>query len=864
MSRLLLTSTFLLSLLVVLQNLPFNRALCSGNPRPQVSLGDATSECDLDSSYCAKFGLEFACTDNYGPPHRCRNKGENVICDSPDIKLPDPTPATTLKVLAYNVWELRYTYYQKGQYERTCRIPQKIFELHGDLDVIVFNEVFMGGCFAFDGISFRDMLEQYGFGYITQTVGEDVSLLPIAPALPPSLPEEISGFENGGVFIASRWPIVAEAEKIFENAVRPSADALSNKGAVYVKIRKEVDSETRHYHILGTHLQAGFGVQGDGARAAQAKEMHTLMKEQNIPADEPVIYAGDLNTELDDADGRWDQMLEVLEAKMPNIVGELDVTYDYENNDLRAEPGEGGKWIDYVIYSNQHAMPNSASQESIKYVASEPFEPCMAALPISQTDPDDGLLPIPIELGQHHYSYQNSCRDSWNVTDLSDHYAVLGVFDFTSPIEPVPNPTQPPIPAECEDDRPQVWLGHTTNECNLTPDYCQMFGLEYVCSARYNNWDLCYVFPGQNVLCAIPKLTLPDPTPATTFKVLAYNVYELRYLYYQSGQHERTCRILPEIFTRHGDLDAIIFNEAFMGGCFAHQGASFRQMLEYYGFKYYTGTIGEDLFLPPENGGVFIASRWPIKRWDETVYESVIAPSDDAMAAKGAMYAEIEKSVDGETRTYHVLGTHLQAGDTDRGGDQARLNQTIEMHNLMLRQNISKEDAVIYGGDLNNNMYTKPDLLDDMLEALEANMPEIVGPINCTSDKCYNDLNYDGDDPVGCAEGRDWLPGSWIDYVLYSHAHRLPSSASQESIKYVDDAFPICFDGIRLFSGHLYPYEENCRENRTITDLADHYAVLGRFEYDSNPKPEDEVSSASAMYSSVLMTFVSLFLQRIV
>ncbi|XP_070553297.1 uncharacterized protein [Ptychodera flava] len=840
MSRLVRASTFLLSLSVFLPNLPLNNAQSCDDPRPKVSLEEATSGCSFDREHCDIFGLDFLCTQTYGRFHPCSGDGDDVMCVSPDRELAAPTPAKTLKVLAYNVLELRYVYAQSGQRERTCRIPQKIFDHHADVDVIVFNEAFMGGCFPDDGISFRDMLTQYGFAHFTETVGTEKSLLPIPfpPDLgnfPPTGLPDISAVENGGIFIASRWPILQEAQMVFKNGL---VGIASNKGVAYAKIEKDDGSDTRYYHVFGTHLQAGFadGI-GDEIRNAQAWEMKQFVEEQNIPANEPVIYAGDFNNDLYGESGRWDQMLEILEANMPEIVGDLNVTLDYANNDVRADPSPGGKWIDYVIYSNQHVMPNEASQESIKYTASEPFTPCMAALPISERDEPIQIgpieLPIPIEFSQYRYHYEEKCLDSWNVTDLSDHYAVLGVFDFSKPIDPIPNPTPPPMPEECNDNRPQVWLGYATDECDLTPDHCAMFGLEYVCSAPYNVWDNCYVKPGQNVLCAIPDITLPDPTPATTFKVLAYNVYELRYLYYQSGQHERTCRILPEIFTRHGDLDAIIFNEAFMGGCFANDGASFRQIMDYYGFPYFTGTVGENLILPPENGGVFIASRWPIARWDETVYESVIAPSDDALAAKGSIYAEIHKSVDGSTRKYHVLGTHLHAGDSDRGGNEARVNQTKEMHQLMLEQNIPRSEAVIYGGDLNNDYYTKPDYLADMLEALEADLPPIEGSINVTSDSCYNDIKYSGDDPEGCARNRNWLPGSWIDYVLYSHAHLEPVSATQESIKYADSSpMSVCMDGIRPLGGHIYPYDPKCNQAREITDLADHYAVLGRFDFD--------------------------------
>ncbi|XP_070553299.1 uncharacterized protein [Ptychodera flava] len=791
---------------------------CSDD-RPHVWLGYATSECDLTEDHCAMFGLEFVCMADYVEGDDCyRTTGQerkNVLCASPKKQLSPPSPATTLKVLAYNVWELRYLYAQQGQIERTCRIPQQIFEHHGDVDAIIWNEVFMGGCFPNDGISLRQVLNQYGFVHHTNLIGNGTRDVYKQP-------------ENGGIFISSRWPIVKEEEWIFKHTTRPSPDHLSSRGAAYAKIEKTVDSETRKYHILGTHLQAHEGDRYAEQRALQAKEMHTLMKKQNIPVDEAVIYGGDLNTDMYTSPDQWDQVLQILEADMPPIVGPLNITDDNQNNDLiHPNDTSWSKWIDYVIHSNQHLIPNNASQESIKYV-DKPFEVCMrSSLPARR----------------HTYPYEVMCQQSWYVTDLSDHYAVLGRFDFSEPTDPILNPTPIPLPAECNVGQPSVWLGRATSECNLTPEYCDMFGLKYACSAPYDIWDVCHfkTVTGQNVLCTVPEFTTWSPTPAHTFKVLAYNVWELRYLYYQSGQHERTCRVLTEIFTWHGDVDAIVFNEAFMGGCFPNNGASFRQILEYYGFVYHTETVGDDTpILPhPENGGVFISSRWPILKWEGTVYDSFVIGSEDMLSAKGAMYAGIEKTVDGVTAKYHVLGTHLQSGKRSMGGTEVRQEQVTQMRNLMLAQEIPEDQPVIYAGDFNTDYYTRYDELEVLLDILDATTPPRVGSIRYTTDHEHNDIKAPSNGT-----------SKWIDYAMYSHAHRLPVTATQEAIKYLaPEPFTVCMEEVTLFAGHRYPYQ--CDKTKTITDLSDHYAVLGFFSY------ADEYTSEAVKMLAPIIQMVS-------
>lgn len=326
--------------------------------------GDATTECDLDESYCSLFGLDFVCYQDYGRLHNCFGKGRNVLCDSLQKTLWAPTNAKKLKVITYNVWELRYILYQKGQHERTCRIPGKIVDNYGDVDVIVFNEAFMGGCFpeiqypvelplpvpvplpTISGrhCSFRDMLTQYGFKYFTNTVGVNTRNFPRKT-------------ENGGVFLASRWPILTEAEIIFKSTLYPSPNLLSAKGVIYAEIEKNVNGTSQKYHIFGTNLQSKYaeGDDSESTRILQAKEMQIFVEEQNIPPEEPVIYAGSLNTPFDDSSGYWDQMVAVLEAAAPVNVGTINVTLDYKNNDVikEDERKSDGKWIDYVLYSEQ-------------------------------------------------------------------------------------------------------------------------------------------------------------------------------------------------------------------------------------------------------------------------------------------------------------------------------------------------------------------------------------------------------------------------------------------------------------------------------------------------------------------------------
>lgn len=366
--------------------------------------------------------MEFVCSEPITNPHpnaTCQ-EGVQALCSYPPIPVPlVETPATTFKTLTYNVWELRYLYYQIGQRERTCRIIPEAIRLHPDLDAIIFNEGFMGGCIAgfnlsYQGekLTFRDILKEYGFAYITATIGN-----------PPTRRK----FENGGIFIASKWPILEEDNVIYEATSPLTADDLSQKGASYAKILKTVNSVSRVYHVLGTHLQATSNVGSDNVRRNQASEMHGLMLSKNIPAYEPVIYGGDLNADRNSVLAA--DIFEILDASMPVIVGDHNYTKDKSINDIY-DSGSGKKWIDYVLYSNAHLQPISATTEVVIPKSDTPFAVCLDEVRV---------WPSPL------YGDNPSCRKAKNITDLSDHFASMGSFVYPDDVITVP-PTNPKSP----------------------------------------------------------------------------------------------------------------------------------------------------------------------------------------------------------------------------------------------------------------------------------------------------------------------------------------------------------------------------------------------------------------------------------
>ncbi|XP_070566603.1 sphingomyelinase C-like [Ptychodera flava] len=365
-------------------------------PKLSVWLGSSPF-CNGKCKDCALYGMTCNGRDKTGDGDTCLT-GRKAMCVVPDAPpLWAPTQSNILKVLSYNVRELGFMYVHDGQRERTCQIPRRIVQKLGDVDVIVFQEVFMGGCFP-DSVSFADLLRYHGFLYMTKTVGT----------------QESAVIEDGGVFIASRWPIVGQHELIFEATHYGEADAFAAKGAIYAKVMKTVAGSTANYHIIGTHMQAQIGDVHDEVREAQAKEMRKFMQKQKIPFSEPVIYAGDFNCDILANRGHVRRVLNYMGAGIPKRVGKVKATFDPRKNDMFEDKSRAREWLDYVVFSTDQQTPLVATLEGIRLRAKKRFHVCKSG---------------PFKPG---YIFPNSpvCPKKRKVLDLSDHYPVLGVFIF--------------------------------------------------------------------------------------------------------------------------------------------------------------------------------------------------------------------------------------------------------------------------------------------------------------------------------------------------------------------------------------------------------------------------------------------------
>lgn len=363
-------------------------------------------ECGSKEASCEQFGLKHVKTTTDSEETGCDPGEERILCESP----PAPnvlvnTPAHTLSVLSYNVYEIPNWAFHSGQRERTCRIPKLIAEWWPDLDVIVLQELWMGGCFADsmgarqNNLTGRALLKQHGFPYATETVG---------PVSKP--PESLGTLMNGGIMIASKWPILTAKYHIFEAKDPLALDAVAQKGVVYAKVEKTVSGQGKIYHVLGTHL--AYGGSSD-VRLYQTLEFREFYRTLGLSSDEPVLFVGDFNMDFINHPDEVQEINSILKITFPPNVGPVPVTHNKSNDHGYIYSGRDS-WIDYVMYSVDHQKPVTATQEAFIFQTSEPMHVCILG----------SITP------GHIYPNEPACSRDKYMHDLSDHYPVIGRFVF--------------------------------------------------------------------------------------------------------------------------------------------------------------------------------------------------------------------------------------------------------------------------------------------------------------------------------------------------------------------------------------------------------------------------------------------------
>jgi hypothetical protein len=293
-----------------------------------------------------------------------------------------------------------------GQRTRLKKMARLMSRLNGgDVDAFVLCECIVPSVVE----DLLQPLAELGWPYCTKPLFSDRML---AQNLMPTL-------MSGGVFIMSRWPIVDEHQRVFENAI--GADALVSKGVTHARILKH----GKMFNVMGTHMQAWKTTEARTVRLKQSIEIRDFIRRLDLSPREPLLFAGDINIDRDSQFVDLQNFLHVTELNMPPIVGAERHTVS-KNNQLYGvdDPSQyrndswpdgcydvyldtlrcvccADAWIDYVLTSRSHQLPCARSSS-------------LQALPMH----------VPA------YRVQLALNTWRKVRDLTDHYAVIGKFVF--------------------------------------------------------------------------------------------------------------------------------------------------------------------------------------------------------------------------------------------------------------------------------------------------------------------------------------------------------------------------------------------------------------------------------------------------
>jgi endonuclease/exonuclease/phosphatase family metal-dependent hydrolase len=160
------------------------------------------------------------------------------------------------------------------------------------------------------------------------------------------------------------------------------------------------------------------------------------------------------------------------------------------------------------------------------------------------------------------------------------------------------------------------------------------------------------------------------------------------------------------------------------------------------------------------SGGVYILSKFPIRREVTHMYEATELHTSDRLAAKGVVGVELDVA-DAPGGSVYVFATHMHAPDT-ASGQAVRLAQVAELHRTIASMRIPAERVVLLAGDFNMDMDATP-----ALRALRVQPPHWAPGIAAhTIDEITNSMvGVDG----SCKRGDGSCKSRILDGV-YAHA----------------------------------------------------------------------------------------------
>ena len=385
----------------------------------------------------------------------------------------------------------------------------------------------------------------------------------------------------------------------------------------------------------------------------------------------------------------------------------------------------------------------------------------------------------------------------------------------------------------------------------------------------------------------------PFPSNAVKLKTVNWNLF-LRWTQVTGleGQDERAGAIAGAL-AQLGDVDVVTFEESWCGNDQILSGrvmcgsSDTRQILrdgmKNHGWIYSTNVVddpGASVFYKQSNGGAVIFSKWPIVATSQYVYKT--CSGSDCHAAKGAVYARIEKPTTGKPFCINIIATHLQAWSTPEGAKSraGQLNEIMKEFVPRLGLHPQSNEPLIFQGDMNIDEVLYPEERDNMLMILHAETPPmsedslpfssdpsrnfLVGKDSAAQDgKClaaYKDAVKESTDipskacrvPKTTASGKNirskfmkngrlnigtecfcpCCPSEFLDYILYStNTKFLQPTVSTQKIVDLKSPLPLTYKwGWCSNAGCLVDKKEDA-SIRNSRMLSDHFPVVAEFTF---------------------------------
>ncbi|MGH3310076.1 MAG: sphingomyelin phosphodiesterase [Streptomyces sp.] len=282
---------------------------------------------------------------------------------------------------------------------------------------------------------------------------------------------------------------------------------------------------------------------------------------------------------------------------------------------------------------------------------------------------------------------------------------------------------------------------------------------------------------------------------APNLKVLSYNTFLFSKLIYPNWGQDHRAKAIPDADFFQGQ-DVVVLQEAFDNSAsntlqekaaaqYPHQTPVLGRSKDGW-----DATGGSWSDIAPEDGGVTVLSKWPIQHKEQFVYDHGCGA--DYLSNKGFVYAVLE--VNGAKA--HVVGTHVQAGDSACGDGEAqetRAEQFKAIDSFLDSKSIPADEQVMVAGDFN------VDSRGSEYASMLANAD--LAPAEARTGHPYSMDNETN--TIAAYRDPDGTPSD-LDYVLHRNGHARPSGWENTVIKEESAPWETSGDAFTNLSDH-YP-----------------------------------------------------------